>query len=293
VLESQDVPAAAGNRGAAAGGLARSLVARRWGLAVAGALNTNPPPAAGPPEKVLIFDYTNQRRGGEVVSGGVVAYWDGENVVPVSEINLGSTIPVLGTSQPQIVVPPLRPITAAHLAITRALHGRPAVCAVSDDRAQARLLRARESQAATISVVNRYQTDLQITITTHGPEKRAHLPLAGKLTLPAGQATLLPLDYELGPGVTVEQATLQLLDAHALSLSVTSAAGGEIVLQLPGPLIATTVDGGSATVSHHASSVRIAVSAGEHQIELKWRSSKRTPKHRTRRKGSRRRHHSR
>lgn len=203
---------------------------------------------------------------------------------------------MLGTSQPQIVVPPFRPITAAHLAITRALHGRPAVCAVSDDRAQARLLRARESQAATISVVNRYQTDLQITITTHGPEKRAHLPLAGKLTLPAGQATLLPVDYELGPGVTVEQATLQLLDArlaaHALSLSVTSAAGGEIVLQLPGPLIATTVDGGSATVYHHASSVRIAVSAGEHQIELKWRSSKRTPKHRTRRKGSRR-HHSR
>jgi hypothetical protein len=171
------------------------------------------PPGAGPAKRLLVYDYPNERRGGEVITGGTVAYWDGENVVPISGLNLGNTLPVLGTSRLEISTPPFRPITAAHLSVARALHGRRAVCAVSDYRAQARLLVARDpadgtahdSAAATISVVNRYETDIQISIKVGPPGERKRLPLAGKLTLPAGKALLLPLEYKLAPGVTVER----------------------------------------------------------------------------------------
>ncbi|MGI8863733.1 MAG: beta-galactosidase [Solirubrobacteraceae bacterium] len=300
VLESQDVPSGSGAAGAAV--LARSLVARRWGAATATAINTAPAPDAGPPQKVLIFDYTNERRGGEVITGGIVAYWDGENVVPVSGINLGPTVPVLGTSQPEIVVPPFRPITPAHLAMAQRLHGRAAACAVTDSRIQARLLRARDPQggteprSATISIVNRYSTDLRFRLTTDQPEKRTHVPLAGEMVLPAGEALLLPLEYELAPGVVVEQATVQLLDAQVtgriLRLAVSSPAGGEAVLQLPGPLGATTVDGRPAAVSHNKSFIKVGVGPGEHQLEVHWHQAKPERKRRSPHKPANRRHRS-
>jgi hypothetical protein len=263
VFDMEDVPSTGG-----AGALARSIAARHWGAATARAVRTDPPPAAGRPEKVIVFEYSNERRGGEVVTGGTVAYWDGENVVPIADVNVGATVP-------EVTTPPFRPITPAHLDAARALHGRPPACAVTDHRAQVRLLRARAGEAATVSVVNRYSVDIRVAITTRHRGRAVRLPLAGEIELPAGGALLLPLDYRLAPHVTVEQATVQLLDAHVggrtLRLSVRSPRGGEIVLRLPARPTRATVDGRPAEVSRRRGLVKIAVPRGARELEIGWR----------------------
>src|SRR5947209_6488092 len=145
----QDVPSGAG--GGAATVMARDMAAQRWGQAVAAEIPPAPPPGAGSPRKVIVFDYVNERRGGEVIAGGTVAYWDGENVVPLVTINLGTTVPgAPATSRPEIAPAPFRPLTDAHIAVARALQDRPVACEVSDRHAQARLLAARDSSAATV-----------------------------------------------------------------------------------------------------------------------------------------------
>src|SRR5205823_2133774 len=78
---------------------------------------------------------------------------------PVAAINLATAVP-------EVTVPSYRPITAAHLALARALHGRPPACAAGDRRAQARLLRQREGRAATVSIVNRYEVDIRVAVET-------------------------------------------------------------------------------------------------------------------------------
>jgi hypothetical protein len=225
------------------------------------------PPGAGQPQKVIVFDYSNERRGGEVLTGGTVAYWDGENVVPSADINVATTIPELTT-------PPFRPIDAAHLDVAHSLHGRPAACAVSDRHAQARLLQARDSHAATISVINRYEVDIKLSIAAHHRGQVVRLPLAGELSLPAGSALLLPIEWQLAAGVTVTQATVQLLDAEVLArsvrLSVSSPAGGELVLRLPGNATTALVDGHPGAISRSSSGALVAVPAGAHEVEVAW-----------------------
>lgn len=263
VFEIQDVPSPG-----SAGAVARQMAARRWGLATADTMPTAAPDGAGTPEKVIVFEYSNERRGGEVVTGGTVAYWDGENVVPVADINLGTTVP-------EVAAPPFRPVAPAHRRAARALHGRTPACAVSDSRAQARLLRARASEAATVSVVNRYDVDIEVAIAARHRGRTVRLPLAGKLALPAGAALLLPLKYELAPRVVVEQATVQLLDAQivarGLRLSVTSPRGGEVVLRLPGRAARATLDSRPVAVAHRRGLVVIQVPAAGHQLEIRWR----------------------
>ncbi len=288
VLQSVDLPA--GGSGAAAA--ARSLVGDRWGASAAEALGTSLPAGAGAPQKVIVFEYANQRRGGEVVAGGTVAYWDGDNVVPLADINLGMTLPLLSISLPQISTPPFRPITSAHREIVRALHGAPPACAVSDPRAQARLLLARDSQAATVSVVNRYETDIEVSITARPQGRSVRLPLAGAITLPARGALLLALNYQLAAGLAIQQATVQLLDAQVdatrARLSVTSPRGGEVVLRLPGALARVLVDGTPVAVRQTRPIVRLEVPAGEHEVEVHWRlPRRRRPRKRRRRAGSR------
>jgi hypothetical protein len=231
--------------------------------------NAVAPPGAGQPQKVIVFDYSNERRGGEVITGGTVAYWDGENVVPSADINLGMNIP-------QLTTPPFRPIAPAHLDMARALHGRTPACAVSDRHAQARLLEARDSTAATVSVINRYEVDIKLSILARHRGQVVRLPPAGELSLPAGSALLLPIDWQLGGAVTVVQATVQLLDAEVLAaartvrLSVSSPGGGELVLQLPSGATGALVDGRPAALSRSSSGVVVAVPAGAHEVEVAW-----------------------
>jgi hypothetical protein len=274
VFQIQDIPSTAGPSGASA--VARSMAAEHWGPAAAAQVPAALPAGAGTPTKVIVFDYTNERRGGEVITGGTVAYWDGENVIPTVTINLGTTVPgAPATSSPEVTAPAFRPITEAHLSVARALHGRPAVCATTDRHAQARLLAARGEPGATVSVVNRYDNDLTLAITTSHAGRAYRLPLIGQFVLPAGEALLLALEYELGAGSVLEQATVQLLDAHAdgnrLRLSVTSPRGGEVVLRLPGAAAGATIDGRAATLSGPRPRARLAVPAGPRELEIVWR----------------------
>jgi hypothetical protein len=56
---------------------------------------------------------------------------------------------------------------------------------------------------------------------------------------------------------------------------VTSPAGGEIVVQLPGRLAHATVDNRPAAVSHNGNYVKVAVDPGERKVQIKWHPGKR------------------
>jgi len=263
VFEIQDVSSTAG-----AATAARRLVAKHWGRRTARALSTALPQDAGAPQQVIVFDYANERRGGEVITGGTVAYWDGENVVPIGDINLG-------TGLPEVTTPPFRPVTAAHLHAARALQARAPACAVSDRRAQARLLIAREGGGATISIINRYQVDVHTAITVNAGAVQARVPLSGELTLPAGTALLLPVGWQLARGVVVAQASVQLLEAaarpRALTLRCISPSGGELVLRLPGRTSAAVLDGRPVRFGTHRGATVVSIPGGEHSIQVMWR----------------------
>jgi hypothetical protein len=242
-------------------GRGRALLLGTWPVAdsvtgrIGDVLDIEDAPTADgqPPQKTIVFDYTNERRGGEVISGGTLAHWDGENVT--------ATGPEINTATGEPIGPPVptRPIGAAHRALARALHGRAPDCVASDRHAQARVLQARAGGAATVSVVNRYEIDVACSIRTRNAGRAARLPLEGKLRLPAGTAMLLPLDYDLGGGVVVEQATVQLVEAEVeqrrARFVVTSPAGGELVLRLPGRPRLTKVD----------------VAPGRQSVDVAWR----------------------
>ena len=260
---------------------ARSLLGNVWPPAVTAQVNATPPPRAGTPAKAILFDYTNERRGGEVITGGTAAYWDGENVAAFAEINLANTVPVAGSSEPQVTQPPFRPVTPAHLTVARALHGRPPACDPSDLRAQCRLLRdgdgdgdrARGSNAATVSLVNRYDDDLALSVNVRIGRRAHRLPSTGTLKLPAGEALLLPIAYELRPGLVVDYATVQLVAtelAHdELQLTVTSFGGGELSLRLPGRCTTATLDGHPIAAAHQSRLV-VTAPAGTHELTVRW-----------------------
>ena len=263
VFEIQPVASGTGGSGPSAAEIARALAAKHWNSSIAAHLDLTSPPGAGSPQQVIVFDYSNERRGGEVLTGGTIAYWDGENVVPIADINAGTPTPALTT-------PPFRPIEPGHLAMARALQGEPPTCLVSDHRLQARLLVAGQGGGATISVVNRYTVDVQGTVTVKLGARRIELAVK----LPAGEAMLLALGWTLHPGVVISHATVQLLDAEVsgsqLSLSLESPAGGELVAELPQPVRAATLDDRPAAARRAGRTVRLSLPAGEHELRLRW-----------------------
>jgi hypothetical protein len=268
-LEVQDLPA--GERESTV----LAALAKVWPAALLHQVNPDPPPQAGSPTKLIVFDYTNERRGGEVITGGTAAYWDGENVAPIAEINLGTTAPLLGSSQPEITRPPFRPILPAHRALVQRLHRQAPACQVSDPRIQGRLLRARHGSAATVSLVNRYDEDIEVNVLARlGPKRHVRLD---RVALPAGQGLLLPIAYELEGELVLERATVQLVAARAAhrraQLTVTSFGGGELALRLPGRLIGVSLDGRPAAAPAHRSRVLVRVPAGGHEIALSWRGA--------------------
>jgi beta-galactosidase len=262
---------------------ARKLALRHLGRAAAAAVGpTIRRDGSGRPQFLVVYDYPNERRGGEMLTGGTVAYWDGHDIVPVVELN-SATQPVSQGTVPEgagVRIPPYRPLTPAHLDLARRLHGRPPVVCSSDSRAQTRLLASPGDGAATLAVLNRFPQDLDTVLQARVNGRRVRLPSVGKLRLPAGSNLLLPVDYELAPGVAIRQSTGQLLGHAAgrrrLELELYSAAGGEVILSLPGRVLGASIGGRAVPMREWAHGgpgvlARVAIPAGERRLSVRWR----------------------
>jgi glycosyl hydrolase family 35 len=261
---------------------ARRLAHERLGAAAAARVGpTLDRPGAGQPQYLVVYDYPNERRGGEVVTGGTVAYWDGEDIVPVVELNSAEQ-PVSEGVVPEgaaVRVPPYRPLTAAHLRVIRRIQGGPPHARTNDSRVQVRVLDCRRPRATTLAVVNRFPDEVRTVIETRSGGRAIRLPSTGTLRLPARSSLLMPVDYRLRRGVTITQSTLQLLGhkvrGRELELELYSPAGGELILSLPARV--RSAKAGSQRVAVQQSfrsgrvQARIELGPGEHRVTLTWR----------------------
>jgi hypothetical protein len=228
ILDEEQLPTG----GAAGAAVARAMAHRVFGVhgaALAAALPVSLPNDA---TSVIAYQYSNERRGGDVISGGVLATWNGSRVTGLAELNTAETAPALVSPWPD------HPIEAEHVAAVRRLAVvRPQV-AVSDNRVQARVLDGPQQGTATVSAVNRSEVDLDVALEVTVDGRALRLPTTGTLHLPAGSAVLLPIGYFVGGGVRVRQASCQLVDVvltpSEVRLAVWSPGGGEVLLDLPG-----------------------------------------------------------
>jgi len=128
-------------------------------------------------------------------------------------------------------------------------------------------------------VLNRFPHEIETVLETRVNGRSLRLPTIGKLRLPAQTSLLLPIDYELRPGLTIAQSTLQLLGhrtrGRELKLELYSPGGGELVLALPGRV--TSAHAGSRPVvvqqARHGGQVsaRLVLGPGEHELLVRWR----------------------
>lgn len=228
ILDEEPLP----RTGAARAAAARALAERVFGRYGAGLAEMLPAALPDDAKSVIAYQYSNERRGGDVISGGALATWDGSRITGLAELNTAETAPTLVSRFPD------HPIGRAHVtAIRRLAAVRPQV-AVSDDRVQARVVRARGGRAATVTAVNRADAGADVVLHVDLRGRNVRLPASGTLHLPAGTGILLPIDYRLERGVRVRQASCQLVEAHhakdEVRLDVWSPAGGEVLLDLPG-----------------------------------------------------------
>lgn len=269
VLTQEPVPAAVGVPAAVAAqrtlASARLLAERYFGPQLAAALPSALP--GGPAETLIVYAYTNQRRGGEYISGGSIAYWNGQHVVGLAELNSAHRAAPVQTM-------PYRPADASHVQAVRALAAVVPHVEVSDLRIQARVLDAAEPGIATVVANNRWAVDVPVVLTTRVGPEQVRLPTRGSYVLSAKTGVVMPIGYPLGNGATVVQATAQLLSVQAASttavLKVWTPTPGELVVRLPAPATRVEIDG--RPVSSHAAvgTLVLDVPTGTSTICLGW-----------------------
>jgi hypothetical protein len=262
ILEEQSVPSSSSSSQTTV--LARDMARRRFGHEAAAMVG----PLPGSAQELIVYAYENQRRGGDVVSGGAMGYWDGENVVGLFELNSTGSAPGLS----QI---PYHPIESDTIRAALELASvRPHVRA-SDRRVQARLLTGPVPGSATVMAANRWSDPVRVRLTASVGGRDIRLPRAGLLTLPPGTAMLLPIGYPVGGGVTVRQATAQLTGArvqgHEATLELWSAAGGEAIVELPGLAAAAWLDGQRMVPERARRVIHVTIPAGDHTLIVQWR----------------------
>ncbi len=272
VLELQQLPSGSPDASAAT----KDAVRRHFGPDALKSLRLKPAARAtstvvpaGPAQYLVVYQMTNERRGGEFITGGVVGYWDGQNVVPTAELNTAENATAVS-------VPPFHPILPAHETMVNRLHRRAPVASVTNTRAQVRVIDG--GGATTLSVVNRYPDNIDFVISVQANGRAVRLPEVGSLRLPASTGMLLPIDYRLGQtGPSIVQATTQLLGyalaGRRLELTVYSPAGGQVVLALPGRFRAAGILGGGVLhprLGAQGRRVRLTVPAGEHRVAVSW-----------------------
>ncbi|HEX9235984.1 MAG TPA: hypothetical protein VF972_06865, partial [Actinomycetota bacterium] len=263
ILEVEPIPAGGAQEPA------RALAARRFGPGAAGALGPVPRPDTGMPRYLVVYFYPEQRRAGEFIAGGTLAYWDGQNMVGSLRVNTDPNLP-------PVEVPPYHPILPEHLSAARALHGSALQAEASDPRVQVRVLDGRPKGASTIAVTNRYPDPVDAVVRVRTPDGSARLPERGTVRLPPVTGMFLPVGYDLGAGFAIAQATVQLLrprvSRRRAVLDVWSPEGGECLITVPGGPAKVTVDGAPVPfhVSRHdgATLVRLDVSPGERNISI-------------------------
>jgi hypothetical protein len=124
----------------------------------------------------------NGRSSTYVLTGGALAYWNGDQVVGVAQI---TTTPDGST---QVISPVLyAPADAAHVAVIAALIGAPPQIRVSDLRIQARVLDAPEQRAASVVANNRWPQTVPVRMSTIVAGRTVSLSRSGAITLDPGE----------------------------------------------------------------------------------------------------------
>jgi hypothetical protein len=270
ILEQQQL--SSGTSSTAVAAAARAMIAKRLGTRAAALVSDSQP--GGDPQELLVYEYGNERRGGDVISGGALGYWDGQNVVGMVEVNTTES----GRAAAQI---PYHPIEPAHIRAVRSLAATTPHVTVSDQRVQARLLTAPTPGTATVVAANRWDTDARVVLRVRLDGRRIRLPSTGSLSLPAGTAVLMPIGYELGHGAAIVSASVQLTGASVspndLTLELWTPAGGAVILELPEPPSSATLDGKPLqTRQRGRHNVQVTIPAGDHALTLDWSNRGRT-----------------
>lgn len=262
LIDSQPVPAEASPATTLA--LARTMATRHFGALAAAAVPDTLP--GGAAQTLYVYAYTNQRRGGEYISGGALAYWNGDHVVGLAELNSTDTAPPAQRL-------PYRPADAAHQVALGALVGAPPGVRVPDSRIQARVLDG-PGGAATIVAANRFRTPVPFAAEVNVGARMLRLPASGTLSLPPQLAVVLPINYPLGKDLRLRWSTAQLLtsavNGRSLTLELWAPWTAETLVSLPAPVSRATVNGHPIATHATGRLVEVTVPAGESDLVLNW-----------------------
>lgn len=211
--------------------------------AVAGLLGE--PLPGGAPQEAIVYAYTNQRRGGEVVSGGVLAYFDGERSVGLVEVN--TTTEAAGVARF-----PYHPVLPKHVDAVRRLIGRPPRVRVNDPHVQARVLDgpAGAGGPATVVLVNRWPQRASVRVRVRAAGRDVRM----SVRLPATTGLACPVGWPLPHGWMLQQASA--------SLTGIDRADGVLRLRFFAPA------GGTAVLSRNSMRRRLRLRVGEHWVVL-------------------------
>ncbi|MGN6474382.1 MAG: beta-galactosidase [Mycobacteriales bacterium] len=180
----------------------------------------------GPPQEAVVYAYTNQRRGGEVISGGVLSYFDGERSVGLVELN--TTTEASGVSRF-----PYHPVLPVHVEAVRALVGQAPRVGVSEPHVQARVLDgpAGRGGPATVVLVNRWPDPASVRVRVAAASRNVRMTVR----IPGSTGLACPIDWPLPGGWTLHQATASLTgvasEGDGLRLRFFAPAGGGAVLR--------------------------------------------------------------
>jgi len=230
----------------------------------------------GTPQIAIVYYYANERRGGETIASGCLAYFDGENVV-------GLAGPNTDINQPPIQIYPYHPILPGHITVVQGLAGvTPHVVVSSDDptKIQARILDGPDGQGATIVVANRWPDRQKLALSSTVGGQPVRLPLRDGFVLPGGVGLFLPVRWPLPQGRTLVQATAQLLEVLStpaeLALTLLAPSSAEVVLALEAVPNRVTVNGSPSafwSVTPHADgtfTMVVAVPSGQPDLVLSF-----------------------
>jgi hypothetical protein len=218
-------------------------------------------------QDLLLYAYTNERRGGETIASACVAYWDGENAIGLVEENTD-------VNEPSAQRVPYHPILQSHIDAVHTLADTLPQVLVNDTHLQARVLNA--PGGASVVVANRWPATIDAKLATRVNGRQVNLPVTGTFAMAGATGLVLPIDYPLARSRTLVQATAQLLNvtsaASTLALELLAPGGGEVVVDLEGVPASVALNGTSTPFSvidrgpGSRATVRVTLPAGQSTV---------------------------